>query len=210
MRRGRLFSRGNGDASEFVDTVESIVRGRLLGEPTKAVYALKLDNWFDHKWLNFVGTIYPISIWSGKLRIPPFVPERIIETRKYVWSPESERYDCRDAEVVHEGPLGVTELLNKFIAPLADGSGLFVWMSGNTLSNGRGSLMVYDIVGDQQDSWYCGFTEKNGCWKLGRCQGTSPTVVEFFQEKGESEDLGFGGSPPQELTNRRVRIVGRL
>ena len=58
-------------------------------------------------------------------------------------------------------------------------------------------MMVHDLVGEQKDSWYCSFS-KAGAWKLDRCKGTSRAVMEFFRNRGQGIDLGFG-VPCEEL-----------
>ena len=49
-----LHSGGN-DASEFLALVTRAVSGELEAEPVQEVFMIRIDNWFDHKWLNFSG-----------------------------------------------------------------------------------------------------------------------------------------------------------
>ena len=57
----------------------------------REVYFIRIDHWFDHKWLEFSGKarvafdgfrgrkVALNSVWRGKLAFPPFNPNRVIE-----------------------------------------------------------------------------------------------------------------------------------
>jgi len=55
-------------------------------------------------------------------------------------------------------------------------SASFVWYSGNTLKNGRGSLMVYNIGADKPVCWFAAFGRKSG-WALERTKGIEKEQV---------------------------------
>ena len=190
----RIFAQGEFDCPDFLDMVEQLLTGRLCDQPTQNFYIVKVDNWFNFKWLNFLGTVgktFKIAVWTGNLRIPPFAPDRILQSRRFRYSDEDHEYESDSEPVIHREWGDPQELWKRHIAPLAEESGLFAWVSGNTKVNGRGWLMVYDISGEQQDSWYCGFVKSGTGWKLDRCRGTSPTVVNFYSQRGEGSQLSF-------------------
>ncbi len=189
MRR-ELFAIGSNDSPEFVKMVETIVAGRLEGNLSRQVEAIKIDNWFDHKWLNFLGTMTPyrIAVWTSELTTPPFAPKRIVQGRLYEFTGLEYKWAGNLRLPTHIKSGGVRS--GRGPVPMEGDSKLFVWMSSNTKSNDRGSMMVYDIVGKQQDSWYCSFV-KGESWKLERCKGTSRTVVDFYLSRGDLKLLGF-------------------
>ncbi|HHH30896.1 MAG TPA: hypothetical protein ENK57_21480 [Polyangiaceae bacterium] len=49
----------------------------------------------------------------------------------------------------------------------------FVWFSGNTRANGRGSVLVLSLNDEQQDAYYVGFTQKQGCWRAAAPRSSS-------------------------------------
>lgn len=49
-------------------------------------------------------------------------------------------------------------------------SASFVWFSGNTLKNGLGSLMVYNVGPDEPVCWFAAFVRKPG-WMLEKTKG---------------------------------------
>lgn len=187
--RSTFFPSAESDCSDFMDLVERVVAGRLRGQPSQNVHAIKVDNWFDHKWLKFLGTFgsgFKLALWTKEdLVVPPFAPDRIVSSRRYRYWIDFDEYCWQDSPAIHRPwavPARVPEVSTM---PLAEEeSGLFAWVSGNTIKNGRGCLMVYDIMGKQRDSWYCGFVKAASGWRLEKCKGTAPTVVNFYAEHG--------------------------
>jgi hypothetical protein len=55
-------------------------------------------------------------------------------------------------------------------------SASFVWYGGNTLKNGRGSLMMYNIGPDKPICWFAAFGRKSG-WILERTKGIEKEQV---------------------------------
>jgi len=49
-------------------------------------------------------------------------------------------------------------------------SASFVWFSGNTLKNGRGTLMVYNVGPDEPVCWFAAFVRKPH-WMLEKTKG---------------------------------------
>jgi hypothetical protein len=43
------------DDSEFMQLVGSAVSGELEAKPVQEVFLIRINNWFDHQWLNFSG-----------------------------------------------------------------------------------------------------------------------------------------------------------
>ncbi len=75
----RLESTENIDYS-FVAIVEQILINTLqLYQPAK-VYVVQIDNWFDHKWLEFDSNSNDSDElgWRAKLMLPPFEPSRVV------------------------------------------------------------------------------------------------------------------------------------
>jgi hypothetical protein len=157
------------DDNDFIELFNSMLM-RLLAElaPQK-LWVIQIDNWFDHKWLRFSGNgavasnipldrlaSVKVEFHQDKLTFPPFSPNRVLGQWSFV----------RNGDSYVEAPLlqmphsmgrrsGNSNLHRR--AESADGSALFVWYSGNTLKNGRGSVMVYSISDSEPVCWFASF-----------------------------------------------------
>ena len=43
------------DDPEFVELVKHVIAGCVNDEFPRTIIVIKIDNWFDHKWLGFSG-----------------------------------------------------------------------------------------------------------------------------------------------------------
>ena len=165
------------DDNDFIEILNSML-ARLLEELTpEKLWVIQIDNWFDHKWLRFSGngavaSGIPMERFASvkaefhqdKLTFPPFAPNRVLGQWSFL----------RDGEKYAEVPLlqmphsterrpSNSNLHRR--AEALDGSALFVWYSGNTLKNGRGSVMVYSIGNSDPICWFASFG-RNSTWAL--------------------------------------------
>ena len=143
------------DDNDFVKIVEQILDvGINLGCPEK-VFLIKVDNWFDFKWRGFSHKILgAVGIRQKPLRIPPFIPNRIVE-QKY-FQRVGEIYHTKNANPLHirqSSNLNVARIINQK-------SAIYIWFSGETVKNSQASLMVYLFKEDFQNSWYVSFLKK--------------------------------------------------
>lgn len=65
----------------FVTIVERILNCTLRLHPFEEVYVVLIDNWFDHKWLEFKSSHIDNDVlgWRAKLKLPPFEPCRVMD-----------------------------------------------------------------------------------------------------------------------------------
>jgi hypothetical protein len=153
---------------------------RLAEEQSPAeVVAIRIDNWFAHKWLEFsgvgrVGFFMDFRLErdtaldefrQDKVTFPPFTPNRVIEEYCFRRN-ERGRYDLApDAPLVHQRRLSRSAAnLHKRVANVTD-SAVFAWFSSNSKANGRGSLMVYEVNGTEVQTWYTELL-KAGNWTV--------------------------------------------
>jgi hypothetical protein len=88
------------DDSDFLGLLGSLVGGLVARLNPEEVWIVHIDNWFDHKWLEFSGTgtvpsklprmfktlgIPPdmlasdkVAFYKKKVTFPPFTPNRIL------------------------------------------------------------------------------------------------------------------------------------
>ena len=103
------------DDPEFVRRVELTVNGILRSHSPASLAVIKIDNWFGARWLGFSGkfggiagfTLKPSFRTRKRLRIPLFVPERVVFQRRFS-GPEFEgstesRSICMSRAASHSG-----------------------------------------------------------------------------------------------------------
>ena len=95
-KEGQTIKAENGDALEFIDIVNTLMKNFVFQHSIKEIVFVKIKNWFDHKWLNYSGkTVVDYdfgglkgftdaslnSVWRDKISIPPFNPNRVIYSK---------------------------------------------------------------------------------------------------------------------------------
>src|SRR5262249_38321002 len=92
------------DAPDFIRQVEQVANGIIRRHASETLVLVKIDNSFGSKWLGFPGkalgaigvgfnpSYHPANI----VRIPPFVPNRVVSQRRFS-SPGYEEVDCGKA-----------------------------------------------------------------------------------------------------------------
>jgi hypothetical protein len=180
----------NSDDFGFIETLNAVVSGVVATHVPQHVWIVRIDNWFDHKWLKFSGhgavaSNIPIDRWDtvkatfyrDKITLPPFNPNRVISQCSYLrsgngYSEVPLPYLPHSTERQHSN-----ENLHRQVQNLTD-SAAFIWFSGNTVANGRGSVMVYNVTGDSVECWFAAFKREQCSWKLAGTKGVSRTYVE--------------------------------
>ena len=182
---------GNTDDPGFIELLNALVRGLTRRHAPEQLWIVQIDNWFDHKWLGFSGKGTVDFNWHGllnyydaaieefhqdKVTFPPFSPNRVAGQWSYV----------RLGNHYTEAPLPVLphptkrkpsrKNLHRRVQEFSR-SACFVWYSGNTAANGRGSVMVYRVAADRVECWFAAFNQKNG-WKLHVAKGASRDDIQ--------------------------------
>ena len=146
------------DEPEFVRQVELAVNGILRRYSPVSLALIKIDNWFGRRWLYFSGkALGSVGIWQAPtdrrpnnfLRIPPFVPERVVSQRRFI-APEYREID--PGKLLHRHVTSSVALERR--AAEQEPETALVWYSGNSNANGRGALMAYIPVGTSYWPWY--------------------------------------------------------
>src|SRR5262245_18520105 len=146
------------DDPQFVEMVQRIIAQLVTKTFPAKIFVMKTDNWFDHKWLNFsgIGSVrfddFRLEIDTAldefsqdKTTFPPFNPNRIIGEWYFLRTTQGDYLPSLDSPYVHERKLApIAHNLHKRVTDFAD-SAVFVWLSSNTKSNQRGSIMVYEV-----------------------------------------------------------------
>lgn len=177
------------DDPEFLGLVRQILNGAVEALHISEIYLVQVDNWFDHKWLGWR------SRWDHgnpeKLRVPLFTPNRVCSELRFV----------RDGELADWESLGMPAPLHVYQAgrsslakPLDRFSkfAAFVWYTGNTLKNGRGSMMFYASGADGY-AWYASLT-KDKIWQITDDFRTTRRELQSFAEIGKRIELAELGT----------------
>lgn len=171
----QLFPDKNDDEN-FVGMVERIINAGLnLNQPAE-VFIVKVDHWFDFKWRQFSHKIFgALGIWRERLRVPPFIPDRIVE-EAYFEKAEN-RYVRTDEYFVHIYQTSSDNAIRK----IKRRSAIYVWFSGDTANNTQASLMIYAFKKDFQNSWYVSFIKKAD-WQVYKTDNISKAEVKAMCE----------------------------
>jgi hypothetical protein len=133
------------EAPDFIRQVEQVANGVIPRHAPETLVLIKIDNFFGSNWLGFSGkALGAIEVWHNPsyhpaniVRIPPFVPNRVVSQRRFS-SPNYEEIDC--GKPIHKRmPSRVA--LNRTVAGAAPKSAL-IWYSGESKVNGRGAVMA--------------------------------------------------------------------
>lgn len=170
------------DDLEFLQLIRRIVNGAVAALGVHEVYLVHVDNWFDFKWLGW---------WSGwehqetkTLYVPPFNPNRVRSETHFVWDVDHRQWPLTELRTpLHRRQPGRREAQKQSLDRWAK-SAVFVWYSGNTASNGSGSMMLY-LSGADGYAWYASF-QKEGTWKVDDGFQIGRNELASFEECGRS------------------------
>jgi hypothetical protein len=187
-----------GDSPNFVEKVRGLAIGVTHDFKPTRLYIIRIDNWFGPRWMKFAGKFtagkgFAIGVHKTRLHVPPFVPSRVVAQRVFIGP------DCE--ETVAAAPLHIdcpSKLaLSRRIADI-DKDAAFLWFSGGSEAQKRGSVMVY--LPDAFDTkakhrkglrncgaFYTGFSEHEMSWEPVMLRGISRGEVGHFEEIGRSQ-----------------------
>jgi hypothetical protein len=160
--------RANDIDQNFVAIVERVLNNTLVFYKPAGVYVVLVDNWFDHKWLEFNSNKIDndLSGWRNKLELPPFEPSRILsQSYFHMGSSAPLLYEAFESKPLHI-------LSSRRSVGEMSPSGVFIWYSYVDQHSDNGSLMVYLSEDGKGSAWYASLT-KNPDWHVGRMKGIS-------------------------------------
>lgn len=166
------------DSPAFIIILDEIINRIIVRDDIAEISVVRIKNWFDHKWLNYSGkgvihykmTTHPDEValtdfWKEKITVPPFNPNRVLsELSFHKHATGNKAFD----KALHRWQRSSENQNNRIKTKSANG--LFIWYSSNTEENQQGSIMAYRVVGDNVDTWYASFENKDG-WKVIKTKG---------------------------------------
>ena len=174
-----------GDDVDFLEAVTAILIGSLESRPAR-MSLIKIDNWFDYKWLGFVGKLQGALGYGNRrdLRVPPFHPRRVLSQSDFRFDEFKRAYVYSEERPLHLYQQSQANFSRRVSRVLGSQDARLIWYSSNSLSNGRGAFMVYDLREDALESWYAEICRNGSSWKIGRVYGVSLAQVEVYREIG--------------------------
>ena len=172
------------DDRGFIELVSRLNAGAVAthGPPDLLIY--KINNWFDHKWLGFSGKMLgALGVWSRPLTLPPFVSNRVIRGWHYQRDEGGGYRELGPPPDVHHRGWSAQNLHRRVEKIVPDSA--LLWFSGNTATTGRGCLMAYLPVVDQEHwPWYLALI-RDGEWKIARRKGIHPYEIRSFEDAAQ-------------------------
>jgi TPR repeat protein len=183
-----------GDSAGFMRKVRSLVVGVARDYEPERLYVIRIDNWFGPKWMNFAGKVsvgkhFYAGIHKITLHVPPFVPHRVVAERVFAGPNYDETIARPQLHIECTSMLALT----RRIADL-DKKAAFVWFSGGSEAQKRGSVMVYLPIASpsrairrderRTGAFHIGFSQREMSWEPAMLRGISRGEVEHLEECG--------------------------
>jgi len=154
---------------------QRIINGALAALEIRQVFLVHVDTWFDHKWLGWWS-------WKGnELHVPPFTPRRVRSEKRFLWNAELSEWTSstlkKPLHIRQPGRASMGRPLDRYSKDAA-----FIWYSGSTSTNSRGSLMFYRS-GAERYSWYASM-QKGDRWAIAETCRVSPGELQWFEKRG--------------------------
>jgi len=129
------------DDPGFVRILSLILDSLVLQHTPEIVVIIQVDNWFDHKWLNFSGKVLgALGVWKHPLTIPPFHPNRVKAQTMYRVNQRKSMSRSRLLLFTSRSRALKTSIASYYTPPTLPRPEFFVWWSSNTAANAKGSL----------------------------------------------------------------------
>jgi len=164
----------------FIANIENVAHHATAAYEADQLFLIHVKGWFDHKWLKYSGNVLGVvGIWKKDVTVPTFHLNRILVEHHFVRGAEGWRETSGSLHLVQRSSENLKRTLRQFSA-----SGFFLWFSGDTLKNGKGSIMGYSVHGQVVDAWFVALEKKPAGWKAARHQGISPRTFDTLSSPG--------------------------
>jgi len=195
-----------GDSPDFVEKVRALAIGVAQDFEPARLYIIRIDNWFGPKWMHFAGKVtagkrprgFPtaaMGVHKTRLHVPPFVPSRVVAQQVFV-GPDYE-------QAVAAAPLHIEcpsmQALSRRIADV-DQDAAFLWFSGESEAQKRGSVMLYLPVAfdetaprrgklGRSGAFYVGFSHREMAWEPAMLRGISRGEVAYLEKSSRPQTV---------------------
>lgn len=173
----KLIPKENDDKA-FTEIVSKILNNSISLTNPKDVYVVQIDHRFDYKWLIFSHkALGAIGDWRSKLRIPPFIPDRVVEELYFqMIGGEFIKKEQKPLHIYQSSEDNSYRLIRNLT-----NSGIFIWFSGDTKSSSQASLMFYEVLENSYNYWFVSFVN-NGTWQIRGTRNISKKEIHTLIE----------------------------
>ena len=191
----RYLSGSDSEDDDFLTPLDALIEKLLHRDTPRELYLVRVNNWFDHKWLKFSGVgshdfRFPAymnrvdsakeEVWKENMTSPPFTPARIL-TERYFHRVNNTYAEAEPPELLHSRQRQPSHMnLQRRISEKFD-SAMFVWYSANTLANDRASLMIYRVSEGVVIGWFAAF-RRSKQWKVDSTKGIDRDELKHLFE----------------------------
>ncbi len=183
----------NNDDTNFLSALNGFSDQLISDLKPAEVYAIRINEWFNHKWLGYSGRgiiQFPYSEpyilakldkrFLDKLTFPPFNPNQVIDERYWNLEKNGNYREAESPHNIYKKELKFNTYNWHNLVESVSSSGVFIWFSSNSKSSGCGSVMVYSVEGEDVQTWYASLSEKSG-WNIENEIGfRNETVEKWF------------------------------
>jgi hypothetical protein len=187
----------NGDSAEFIEKARALAIGVAQDYAPARLYVIRIDNWFGPKWMHFAGTFTAgkhasIGVHKSPLHVPPFVPSRVVGQRVFVGPEYEETVAATPRHIECPSKQALTRRITD-----VDKDAAFLWFSGESEAQKRGSVMVYlPVTFDptasrrgklgRSGAFYVGFSQRITDWEPAMLRGISRNEIAHLEESGRA------------------------
>jgi hypothetical protein len=182
-----------GDDKNFLSALNGFVYQLTEDLEPKEVYAIRINDWFDHKLLGYSGRgiiQFPYSEpyilakldkrFLDRLTFPPFNPNQVLDERYWELQNSGIYSGTEKTHCIYSQELKYNSYNWHNLVESVSSSGVFIWFSSNSEDSERGSIMVYAIEGDEVQTWYASLSQESG-WDVENEIGfRSETAEKWF------------------------------
>lgn len=175
----------------FLALVDQLIVATIREYNISHVCAIKINNWFDHKWLDYAGKGQsgksPRAVASedpmleSQLRtqtvVPPFKPKRVLN--EHFFSTRETGHPVF-GKSVHDWEPSEGNAANRMT--YYSDNGLFVWYTSNTQANQQGAVMAYRVQNKKVYTWFATI-ENRGSWRITKAKGVALVELETLLEE---------------------------
>ena len=164
------------DDPRFMALASQLLDAAVTASRPSEIYLIRIDQWFDAKWLNFSGKVLgALGVHGRPITVPPFHPHRVVSESHFSAALDSGIFVPTPVLPLHIAQRS-DQNLKRSITGVSP-SAIFFWFSASTLDLDRGSTMLYRTNQGEVSSWYASF-HRSPTWRLDRHRGISPTEVQ--------------------------------
>jgi hypothetical protein len=169
------------DDPMFLNHIDTAISGSIEKRRPTDLYLIRVDNWFDHKWLNYSGRgrvrrkefsaeVCLDHFWRDQLTFPPFTPKRIVSETYFCLTSKDYYQEQASSFRVHPRRLARSaKNLHRRVGTFSK-SAVYIWFSCCSAATGRASIMLYESIDGSMATWYASL-ENRGRWMLGQVKG---------------------------------------